>query len=180
MKKRTNRWFAGFAPVLLSAVLLTGCAVTALEGVQEGVAPASAPRQTGEPNGEPDLIPPADEIRQDYGKLSVRMAGEVKAGAETIGFRIDNAGDTDYGYGYADLLLLKKTEDGWKTYCRLGAVPEIGILVPAGGSSAESIVVGQYGVQLKAGETYRVALARHWGETGELTAYAEFTVGEAS
>ena len=88
--------------------------------------------------------------------LSLQLDGQVKAGAERVTFRMNNAKGEEFCYGYADILLQKKTADGWMTYRRIGTVPEIGIAIPAKGSSNETLRPEQYGVELQAGNTYRI------------------------
>ena len=107
---------------------------------------------------------------EEIAGLSLQIQGTVAAGAKSVSFHLYNADDTDFSFGYADLLLQKKTESGWETYRRIDAVPEIGIVAPAGGSSGETIRPEQYGVELNSGETYRIALA------GAPDVYGEFTV----
>lgn len=106
---------------------------------------------------------------EDAGFL-IQVDESVAAGAEMVPFRIVVTGDVDFTYGYEDILLQKKTAEGWQTYRRIDAVPAIGMLIHAGGASNERVKPAEYGVELRSGETYRILF-------GVLpTVYGEFRV----
>lgn len=95
---------------------------------------------------------------EELPSLSMQTDGPVQAGAASVTYRILNAGNENFAFGYADVLLQQKTDDGWVTYRRIDAVPEIGIVALAGGSATERVRPEQYGLTLKSGETYRILL----------------------
>ena len=127
------------------------------------------------PNGDPSekgsISLPINSFNQldtpENAGLSVDVTAPVTAGAEEVSFRLTNGGAEAFGYGYADILLQKKTGDGWETYQRVDSVQDIGISLKAGSSDTEVIRPAQYGVTLQSGAIYRIIFANDPEAVGE-------------
>ena len=89
--------------------------------------------------------------------LTLAIRGQVTAEALKVSFRLVNGSGVTFVYSYNDILLQKKTDDGWETYRRIDAVQATSFNLQAGGIATELIRPEQYGVTLQSGETYRIA-----------------------
>lgn len=103
---------------------------------------------------------------EDIGVL-VEVTSQPTAGEETVTFRLTNRKSEPFPYGYMDILLQKKTADGWETYERIDAVQAIGMSLKAGGTTNVAIRPAQYGVTLQSGAIYRITFANDPAACGE-------------
>lgn len=158
--------------VLLLCGLLTSCGGAEESGTFSKVL-IKHPERTSQdnPSEKGSIALPAESFNQmtatESAGLTVEVTISITAGAETIPFRLTNGENDAFNYGYRDILLQKKTENGWETYQRIDDVQEIGMSLKAGGATTGAIRPGQYGVMLQSGEIYRIAFANMPGEYGE-------------
>lgn len=92
----------------------------------------------------------------DASELRLQLDDRLYDGIKFVIFQLTNNSDLTFVYNNSDILLERKTADGWETFTLLE--PEEWEIVRLPGEVAIlGIYPGDYGVEFRSGETYRIA-----------------------
>lgn len=109
----------------------------------------------GRENGTPD----ASELR-------ITPEDGIYAGMTSPIYTLANNSRVPFVYSFTDILLEHKTSTGWETFTLLAPDDRESVLDP-GEQRTTAILPAEYGVELEAGETYRIAFRNVPGLYGE-------------